>query len=107
MGDAASFDWHNLKGWPTASGIHKIQWGSTLPEGSLGSINLGKVTPATDGNGQGQLIELYDRQIYLSHLQARALYDALGRSLGSLMRAGRQAQGLQTVNRLEEDREDS
>jgi len=31
-------------------------------------------------------VEMYDRQVYLSHLQARALYEALGRSLWSLNR---------------------
>jgi hypothetical protein len=55
------------------------------------SILFGKVTPVTDGNGQGQLVEVYDKQVYLSHLQARALYDALGRSLNALMQAERQA----------------
>jgi hypothetical protein len=54
------------------------------------SILFGKVRPVTDANGQGSLVELYDRQVYLSHLQARALYDALGRSLGSLIRAVQQ-----------------
>ncbi len=39
------------------------------------------------------MVEMYDRQVYLSHLQARALYEALGRSLGSLGRRGQQDQG--------------
>jgi len=56
------------------------------------AILFGKITPVTGGNGQGQLVEIYDRQIYLSHLQARALYDALKRSLSALMRAGRTAE---------------
>jgi hypothetical protein len=54
------------------------------------AILFGKITPITDGNGQTQLAELYDRQIYLSHLQAKALHDALARSLSALMQAGRQ-----------------
>lgn len=45
------------------------------------SILFGKVRPRTDDKGQRQLVEVYERQIYLSHLQAKALYDALGRSL--------------------------
>jgi hypothetical protein len=56
------------------------------------AILFGKITPVTDGNGQGQLVEMYDRQVYLSHLQARALYDALGRSLSAMMQAVQQAQ---------------
>jgi hypothetical protein len=56
------------------------------------AILFGKITPVTDGNGQTQLAEVYDRQIYLSHLQARALSDALGRSLSSLMRTDRRTE---------------
>jgi len=57
------------------------------------AILFGKITPVTDGNGQGQLVDVYDRQIYLSHLQARGLYDALGRSLSAMMESGRSANG--------------
>ncbi len=53
------------------------------------AILFGKITPVTDSNGQTQLAEVYDRQVYLSHLQARALLDALTRSLSSLARAQR------------------
>jgi len=69
------------------------------------AILFGKITPVTDGNGQGQLVEVYDRQIYLSHLQARALYDALGRSLSSLRRDVQQtqSQGSLPERGLEED----
>jgi len=56
------------------------------------AILFGKITPVTDANGKGQLVEVYDRQIYLSFLQARALYDALGRSLSAMMQAVQQAQ---------------
>jgi hypothetical protein len=38
------------------------------------------------------LVEMYDRQVYLSHLQARALYEGLGRSLSALSRQARQTQ---------------
>jgi hypothetical protein len=57
------------------------------------AILFGKVSPVTDQTGQRSLVEMYDRQVYLSHLQARALYEALGRSLGSLGRPGQQGQG--------------
>jgi hypothetical protein len=53
------------------------------------AILLGKITPVADGNGQGQLVEIYDKQVYLSHLQARALSDALSRSLSALTRSDR------------------
>jgi len=56
------------------------------------AILFGKVRPVSDANGQRSLVEMYDRQVYLSHLQARALYDALGRSLGSLGRQGQEGQ---------------
>jgi hypothetical protein len=45
------------------------------------SILFGRVRPRTDEKGQSTLVEVYEKQVYLSHLQARALYDALGRSL--------------------------
>jgi hypothetical protein len=48
------------------------------------SILFGKVRPRTDEKGQTGLVEVYERQVYLSHLQARALHDALGRSLRSM-----------------------
>lgn len=47
------------------------------------AILFGKVRPRTDESGQGSLVEIYEKQVYLSHLQARALYEALGRSLGA------------------------
>ncbi len=55
------------------------------------SVLFGKVRPRTDEQGQSSLVEVYERQIYLSHLQARVLYDALGRTLSNL--AQRQQQG--------------
>jgi len=56
------------------------------------AILFGKVRPVRDANGQGSLVEMYDRQVYLSHLQARALYEALGRSLNALSERARQIQ---------------
>jgi hypothetical protein len=58
----------------------------TMVEGTPFDISLlfGKVRPRTDEKGQPSLVEVYERQIYLSHLQARALHDALGRSLSSV-----------------------
>lgn len=55
------------------------------------SILFGKVRPRTDDKGQGSLVEVYERQIYLSHLQAKVLYDALGRTLTNLGRQRQQA----------------
>ena len=40
----------------------------------------------SDATGQRSLVELCDRQVYLAHLQTRALYEALGRNLGSSVR---------------------
>jgi hypothetical protein len=57
------------------------------------AILFGKVRPVTDQTGQRSLVEIYDRQVYLSHLQTRALYEALGRSLGSLGQLAQEAQG--------------
>ena len=48
------------------------------------SILFGKVRPKADESGQASLVEVYEKQIYLSHLQARALHEALGRSLASM-----------------------
>jgi hypothetical protein len=56
------------------------------------SILLGKITPVTDPNGQGQLVEVYDKQVYLSHLQAKALSDALKRSLSAFTRSDRRTE---------------
>jgi hypothetical protein len=56
------------------------------------AILFGKVRPVMDQSGQRTLVEMNDREVYLSHLQTRALYEALGRSLGSLGRPGRQGQ---------------
>jgi hypothetical protein len=55
------------------------------------AILFGKLRPITDSNGQGSLVEMYERQVYLSHRQARALYERLGQSLASLSRMARQA----------------
>jgi hypothetical protein len=54
------------------------------------AILFGKLRPVTDANGQGAVAEMYERQVYLSHMQARALYEGLGRSLASLSRMARQ-----------------
>jgi hypothetical protein len=48
------------------------------------SILFGKIRPRMDDKGQALLVEVYERQLYLSHLQARALHEALGRSLNSV-----------------------
>lgn len=56
------------------------------------AILFGKMRPVTDSNGQASLVEIYERQVYLSHRQARALYEGLGRSLASLSRMARQAE---------------
>ena len=48
------------------------------------SILYGKVRPRVDESGNRSLVEVYEKQVYLSHLQAKALYEALGRSLSSL-----------------------
>ena len=48
------------------------------------SVLFGKVRPRVDEQGNRSLVEVYEKQVYLSHLQAKALYDALGRSLASL-----------------------
>lgn len=54
------------------------------------AILFGKVRPMTDQAGQSALVEVYERQVYLSHLQAKALHDALGRSLASVGQPGQQ-----------------
>ncbi|MEW6533399.1 MAG: DUF3467 domain-containing protein [Thermodesulfobacteriota bacterium] len=56
------------------------------------AILFGKLRPITDANGQNSVVEMYERQVYLSHIQARALYEGLGRSLGSLSRMARQSE---------------
>jgi hypothetical protein len=73
------------------------------------AILFGKVRPVMDQSGQRSLVEMYDRQVYLSHLQARALYEALGRSLSLLGRPGQQGQGQEakTVGVVEEGIESS
>lgn len=48
------------------------------------SVLFGKVRPRVDEQGNRSLVEVYEKQIYLSHLQARALHEALGRSLASI-----------------------
>ena len=50
------------------------------------SVLFGKIRPRTDEAGQRSLVEVYEKQVYLSHLQARALYEALGRGLNALSR---------------------
>ena len=55
------------------------------------AILFGKMRPVTDSNGQGSLVEMYERQVYLSHRQVRALYERLGQSLASLSRMVRQS----------------
>lgn len=47
------------------------------------AILFGKIRPKTDEKGQAGLVEVYEKQVYLSHLQARALYEALGRSINA------------------------
>lgn len=49
-------------------------------------ILFGKIRPRADEKGQPALVEVYEKQVYLSHLQARALYESLGRSLDALGR---------------------
>ena len=48
------------------------------------SILFGRVKRRADDKGQQTLVEVYDKQVYLSHLQAKALHEALGRSLQAL-----------------------
>jgi len=50
------------------------------------SILFGKVRRRSDEKGEQSLVEVYEKQVYLSHLQAKALFDALGRSLQALSR---------------------
>ena len=51
------------------------------------SILFGKIRHKSDEKGQQILMELYEKQIYLSHLQAAALHRALGQSLQSVSKA--------------------
>jgi hypothetical protein len=61
------------------------------------AILFGKFRPVTDANGQGAVAEMYERQVYhLSHRQAMALYEGLGRSLASLRQLARQAEAQET-----------
>jgi hypothetical protein len=48
------------------------------------SVLLGRVRPRTDDKGNRSLVEVYDKQVYFSHLQARALHEALGRAIATL-----------------------
>jgi hypothetical protein len=57
------------------------------------AVLFGKVRPRTDEQGQSSLVEVYERQVYLSHLQARVLYDALGRTLSNLAQRQQQSAG--------------
>jgi hypothetical protein len=45
---------------------------------------FGRLRPGQDESGTRSLVEVYEKQIYLSHLQARALYETLGKSLEAL-----------------------
>ncbi|MFH1112572.1 MAG: hypothetical protein V1792_01500 [Pseudomonadota bacterium] len=54
------------------------------------SMLLGKIHAVMDGNGQAQLVKNYERQIYLSHLQARSLLNALGKGLINLSQVAEQ-----------------
>lgn len=56
------------------------------------SILFGKVRPKADERGQTVLVEMYEKQVYLSHLQAKALYEALGRSLSNVAQQQRPGQ---------------
>ncbi len=47
---------------------------------------FGKLRPGTDEAGNRSLVEVYERQVYLSHVQARALYETLGKSLEAMNR---------------------
>jgi hypothetical protein len=51
------------------------------------SMLFGKIRHKTDEKGQQILMEIYEKQIYLSHLQAMALHRALGQSLQSVSKA--------------------
>jgi hypothetical protein len=51
------------------------------------SLLFGKIRPKSDEKGQQVLVEIYEKQIYLSHLQATALHRALGQSLQSGIKA--------------------
>jgi hypothetical protein len=48
------------------------------------SILFGKMRPNVDEKGNRSLVEVYERQVYLSHMQARALLQALNRSLSQV-----------------------
>lgn len=63
------------------------------------SILFGKIRPRSDESGNRSLVEVYDKQVYLSHLQARALYDALGRSLSGLARRSEEGRAEPTPGR--------
>ncbi len=51
------------------------------------SILFGKLRSKIDEKGQQVLMEIYEKQIYLSHIQAAALHRALGQSLQSVAKA--------------------
>jgi hypothetical protein len=51
------------------------------------ALLFGKIRPKTDEQGQASIVEVYEKQIYLSHLQARALFEALGKSLAAVVKA--------------------
>jgi hypothetical protein len=48
------------------------------------SLLFGKVRPKTEEQGQVSFVEVYEKQVYLSHVQARALFEALGRVMQAI-----------------------
>ena len=48
------------------------------------AILFGKMRPNVDEKGNRSLVEVYERQVYLSHMQARALLQALTRSMAQV-----------------------
>lgn len=83
---APRFDGNNWKQWRRfrAARTVSLPYGCRRLTGLRHVTIFGKIRPVTDANGQGQRVEVYDRRVYLFHVQARALYDTLGRSLGAL-----------------------
>jgi hypothetical protein len=61
------------------------------------AILFGKIRPKSDERGQTSIAEVYEKQVYLSHLQARALFKALGKSLDAAVKpASAQTPGKQS-----------
>lgn len=48
------------------------------------SLLFGKIRPKMEETGQPSFVEVYEKQVYLSHIQARALFQALGRVLQAI-----------------------